>query len=130
MCKLWRQLRREGGGAARCAVERLMRKQGLQGVLRGRKTTTIPDPACPCPRDKVNRQFKADAPDQVRAADSACVHTAMGMACAAFVVDVFARKIVGWRVPTSMTTSFVLDALNQAVCQRRPAMGSLTRHSD
>ena len=68
------------------------------------------------PRDKVNRQFKAAAPDQLRAADSACVHAAMGMACAAFVVDVFARKIVGWRVPTLMTTNFVLDALNQAIC--------------
>ncbi len=94
------------------------------------KTTTIPDPAWPCPRDKVNRQFKADAPDQLRAAESACVHIAMGMACAAFLVDVFARKIIGWRVPTVMTTSFVLDALKQAICQRRPAMGSLTRHSD
>ena len=89
-----------------------MRKQGLQGVLRGSKTTTIPDPAWPCPRDKVNRQFKADALDQLRAADSARVHTAMGMACAVFVFDVFARKIVGWRVPPLMTTSFVLDALN------------------
>ena len=93
-----------------------MRKQGLQGVLRGRKTTTIRDPAWPCPRDKVNRQFKADAPDQFRAADSACVHTAMGMPCAAFLVDVFARKIIGWRVPALMTTSFVLDALNRSIC--------------
>ena len=106
-----------------------MRKQGLQGVLRGSKTTTIPDPAWPCPWDNADRQFKADAPDQLRAADSACVHIAMGMVCAAFLVDVFARKIIGWRVPTLMTTSFVLDALNEAICQRRPAMGSLTRHS-
>ena len=70
-----------------------MRKHGLQGVSRGRKTTTTPDPARPCPQDKVNRKFKADAPDQLRFADS--VHTAMGRACAAFVIDVFARKIVG-----------------------------------
>ena len=69
-------------------------------------------------------------PDQFWLADFTYAHTATGMAAAAFVVDVFARKIVGWRVPTSMTTSFILDALNQTICQRRPAMGSLTHHSD
>ena len=77
-----------------------------------------------------HRKFKADAPDQLEVADSEYLQNAMGMACAAFVIDVFARKIVGWRVSTSITTSFVLDALNQAICQRRPALGALTRHSD
>ena len=75
-------------------------------------------------------QVQGVRPDQIWVADSAYVQTAMGTAHAAFVIDVFARKIVGWRVPTLMTTSFVLDTLNQAICQRRPAMGSLTRHSD
>ena len=89
-----------------------MRKQGLQGISRGRKKTTIPDPARPCPQDKADRKFKADAPDQLRVADFTYVHTAMGTAYAAFVIDVFARKIVGWRILTSMTTSLVLDALN------------------
>ena len=128
--KVWCQLRRKDGGPARCTVERLMRKQGLQGVSRGRKTTTIPHPARPCPRDKTDRKFKADAPDQLRVADCTYVHTAMGTAYAAFVIDVFARKIVGWRVSTLMTTSFVLDALNQAICQRRPRLGALTHHPD
>ena len=99
-----------------------MRKQGLQGVSRGRKKIMILDPARPCPREKVNRKFKADAPDQLRVADPASARTAMGTAQTAFIIDVFARKIVGWRVSISMTTSFVLDALNQAICQRRPAM--------
>ena len=89
-----------------------MRTQGLQGVSRVRKTTTIPDPARPCPHDKVNRKFKADAPDQLCVADFTYVQTAMETAHAAFVIDVFARKIVGWRVSNLMTTSFVLDALN------------------
>ena len=111
-------------------MERLTRKQGLQGVSRGRQTTTVPDLARPCPEDKVERAFKADAPNKLRAADSAYVQTAMVMACAAFIIDVFARKIVGWRVSTSMTTSFALDALNQAICRRQPAQGGLIHHSD
>ena len=89
-----------------------MRRQGLQGVARGRKRTTIPDPALPCPRDKVNRNFTADAPDRLWVADFTCVRTKVGMA---FVIDVFARRIVGWRVSTSMTAGLALDALNQAV---------------
>ena len=97
---------------------------------RGRKTTTIPDSAGPCPEDKVERAFKADAPDKLWVAASAYVQTAMAMACAAVIIDVFARKIVGWRVSTPMTTSFVLDALNQAICRRRPAQGGLIHHSD
>ena len=103
--KAWRQLSRTEGGRARCAVERLMRKQGLQGVSRGRKKTTIPGAALP--RDKVRRKFKAAAPDRLRVADFTYVHTAMGTAYA----------------------TFVIDALNQAICQRCKAMGSLTRHS-
>lgn len=129
--KVWRQLRREGHGAARCTVERLMQRLGLQGVTRGRKKTTIPDPAQPCPDDKVNRQFSATAPDQLWLSDFTYVSTWTGMVYVAFVIDVFARKIVGWRVSTAMTTSFVMDALNQAICQRRPARGGgLIHHSD
>ena len=114
--------------SARCTKERLIRKHGLQGASRERKTTTIPDPARPCPHDKADRKFKADAPDQRRVADFTYVNTAMGAAYAAFVIDVFARKIFGWRVPTSMTTRFVLYALSQAIRQRRSALVSLTRH--
>ena len=128
--KVWRQLRREKSDVSRCTVERLMRDQGLQGVSRGRKKTTIPDPARPCPEDKVKRTFKADAPDTLWVADFTYVQTAMAMVYVAFIVDVFARKIVGWRVSTSMTTSFVLDALNQAICSRRPAHSGLIHHSD
>ena len=108
-----------------------MHLHGLQGVVRGRKKTTILDPAQPCPDDKVNRQFVAEAPNQLRVSDFTYVSTWMGMVCVAFVIDVFARRIVGWRVSTSMTTSFVLDALNQAISQRRPAEGGgLIHHSD
>jgi transposase InsO family protein len=129
--KIWHQLRREAHDIARCTVERLMREHGLQGVTRGKKKTTIPDPAQPCPDDKVNREFTADAPNQLWVSDFTYVSTWMGMVYVAFVIDVFARKIVGWRVSTSMTTGFVLDALNQAICQRCPAEGSgLIHHSD
>ena len=128
--KVWRQLRREKSAVARCTVERLMRDQGLQGVSRGRKKTAVPDPARPCPEDKVKRTFKADAPDKLWVADFTYAQTAMAMVYAAFIVDVFARKIVGWRVSTSMTTNFVLDALNQAICSRRPAPSGLIHHSD
>lgn len=129
--KVWRQLRREGHGAARCTVERLMRALGLQGVTRGKKKTTIPDPAQPCPDDKVNRQFSATATNQLWLSDFTYVSTWAGMVYVAFVIDVFARKIIGWRVSTAMTTSFVLDALNQAICQRCPAKsGGLIHHSD
>jgi putative transposase len=129
--KVWHQLRRDQHDIARCTVERLMREHGLQGVTRGKKRTTIPDPAQPCPDDKVNRKFKADAPNQLWVSDFTYVSTWMGMVYVAFVIDVFARKIVGWRVSTSMTPSFVLDALNQAVCQRCPTEGSgLIHHSD
>lgn len=129
--KVWHQLRRDEHDIARCTVERLMRKHGLQGVTRGKTKTTIPDPAQPCPDDKVNRQFIADAPNQLWVSDFTYVSTWTGMVYVAFVIDVFARKIVGWRVSTSMTTGFVLDALNQAICQRYPLEGSgLIHHSD
>jgi len=129
--KAWHQLRRAGHDIARCTVERLMHLHGLQGVVRGKKKTTIPDPAQPCPDDKVNRQFVAAAPNQLWVSDFTYVSTWAGMAYVAFIIDVFARKIVGWRVSTSMTTGFVLDALNQAICQRCPtADGGLIHHSD
>jgi putative transposase len=129
--KVWHQLRRDKKDIARCTVERLMREHGLQGVTRGKKRTTIPDPAQACPDDKVNREFTATAPNQLWVSDFTYVSTLMGMVYVAFVIDVFARKIVGWRVSTSMTTSFVLDALNQAICQRCPPQGSgLIHHSD
>jgi len=122
-----------------------MREKGLQGVTRGKTKTTVPDPAQPCPADKVNRQFVATMPDQLWVSDFTYVSTWAGMVSfgaltprhwrdgrpSPFIIDVFARKIVGWRVSTSMTTSFVLDALNQAICQRCPAEGGgLIHHSD
>jgi len=129
--KVWHQLRRDKHDIARCTVERLMREKGLQGVTRGKTKTTVPDPAQPCPDDKVNRQFVAAMPDQLWVSDFTYVSTWMGMVYVAFIIDVFARKIVGWRVSTSMTTSFVLDALNQAIAQRCPAEGGrLIHHSD
>jgi transposase InsO family protein len=129
--KVWHQLRRDGHDIARCTVERLMRMEGLQGVTRGKTKTTVPDPAQARPDDKVNRQFTADAPDQLWVSDFTHVSTWMGMVYVAFIIDVFARKIVGWRVSTSMTTSFVLDALNQAIAQRCPVeRGRLIHHSD
>ena len=129
--KVWHQLRREGKDIARCTVERLMREHGYQGVTRGKRRTTTSDPAQACPDDKVNRQFTATAPNQLWVSDFTYVSTWRGMTYVAFVIDVFARKIVGWRVSTSMTTSFVLDALNQAICQRCPTEESgLIHHSD
>lgn len=129
--KVWHQLRRDGHDIARCTVERLMHLHGLQGVVRGKRKTTIPDPAQPCPDDKVNRQFVAQTPNQLWVSDFTYVSTWAGMVYVAFIIDVFARKIVGWRVSTSMTTGFVLDALNQAICQRCPVGGSgLIHHSD
>ena len=130
--KVWHQLRREGKDIARCTVERLMNVLGLQGVVRGKKKkTTLPDPAQPCPKDRVNREFTATTPNQLWVSDFTYVSSWMGMVYVAFVIDVFARKIVGWRVSTTMTTSFVLDALNQAICQRCPSQADgLIHHSD
>jgi len=130
--KVWRQLVREGVAVARCTVERLMRRLGLQGARRGKGVrTTVPDPKAACPLDRVNRQFKADRPNQLWVADFTYVSTWQGFVYVAFVVDVFARSIVGWRVSSSMQTDFVLDALEQALYARQPWHdGGLTHHSD
>ena len=130
--KVWHQLRRENKDIARCTVERLMKVMGLPGVVRGKQViTTNPDASQPCPDDKVNREFKAQSPNQLWVSDFTYVSTWQGMVYVAFVVDVFSRRIVGWRVSTSMTTAFVLDALNQAICQRSPEKGGgLIHHSD
>lgn len=130
--KVWHALRRDGHDIARCTVERLMKAMGLQGVVRGNKPiTTTPNTAQPCPDDKVNRAFVAQRPNQLWVSDFTYVPTWQGTVYVAFVIDVFARKIVGWRVSTSMTTEFVLDALNQAICQRMPSQTEdLIHHSD
>ena len=112
--KVWRQLQREGIQVARCTVERLMRRLGLRGVMRGKVVrTTFGAPAAPCPLDRVNRQFKADRPNRLWVSDFTYVSTWAGFVYVAFVIDVFARRIVGWRVSRSMRTDFVLDALEQ-----------------
>lgn len=130
--KVWRQLGREGVSVARCTVERLMRRQGLRGVMRGKVVrTTIQDSGAPCPLDRVHRQFRAERPNQLWVSDFTYVSTWQGFLYVAFVVDVFARRIVGWRVSTTMRTDFVLDALEQALHARQPARNSpLIHHSD
>ncbi|WP_422010114.1 IS3 family transposase [Roseateles sp.] len=130
--KVWHQLNREGVAVARCTVERLMRQEGLQGVRRGKAVrTTVPDPKAPCPLDRVNRQFRAERPNQLWVSDFTYVSTWQGWVYVAFVVDVFSRRIVGWRQSSSMHTEFVLDALEQALYDRKPSDdGSLTHHSD
>lgn len=130
--KVWMQMNREGVQVARCTVERLMRRLSLQGVKRGKVVrTTVGDAKAPCPLDKVNRQFRADRPNALWVSDFTYVSTWQGWLYVAFVVDVFARRIVGWRVSTSMTTDFVLDALEQALYDRRPERdSSLVHHSD
>jgi len=130
--KVWRQLGREGMTVARCTVERLMRRHGLRGVVRGKEVrTTVSDPKAPCPRDRVNRQFRAERPNQLWVSDFTYVSTWQGWVYVAFVIDVFARRIVGWRVSRSMHTDFVLDALEQALYARQPERDSrLIHHSD
>ncbi len=130
--KVWRQMRREGVAVARCTVERLMKAKGLQGARRGKRIrTTVPDAKAPCPQDRVNRQFKADRPNQLWVSDFTYVSTWQGMVYVAFVIDVYARFIVGWRVSSSMRTDFVLDALEQALYARKPERdGALIHHSD
>ena len=130
--KVWHQMNREGTKVARCTVERLMKRLGLQGVRRGKVIrTTVPDKAAPCPLDRVNRQFKADRPNQLWVSDFTYVSTWQGWQYVAFVIDVFARRIVGWRVSSSMRTDFVLDALEQALFDRRPERAdALIHHSD
>jgi putative transposase len=130
--KVWHVLRRQGEDAARCTVERLMRRLGIRGVVRGKKViTTNPDTSLPCPDDKVNRLFMADRPNKLWVSDFTYVPTWSGTVYVAFVIDVFARRIVGWRASTSMKTQFVLDALDQAIWQRKtPDNKSLVHHSD
>ena len=130
--KVWRQLGREHADVARCTVERLMKRLGLQGVVRGKPVrTTISNQAAPCPLDHVNRQFKASRPDELWVSDFTYVSTWQGFVYVAFIVDVFARRIVGWRVSSTPHTDFVLDALEQALYERRPGVGKrLVAHSD
>jgi transposase InsO family protein len=130
--KVWRQLAREGTVAARCTVERLMKRLGLRGVMRGKVVrTTVSDGKAPCPLDRVNRQFRAERPNQLWVSDFTYVSTWQGWQYVAFVIDVFARRIVGWRVSSSMRTDFVLDALEQALYARQPERDrSLVIHSD
>jgi putative transposase len=131
--KVWRQLCREGHNVARCTVERLMRAMGLAGAVRGRAwvTTTQSQPALDRPRDLVERQFAATRPNQLWVSDFTYVATWAGFVYVAFVIDVFARRIVGWRVSASMRTDFVLDALEQAIAERRAARPlGLVHHSD
>lgn len=130
--KVWKQMNREGVAVARCTVERLMRGLGLQGVRRGKAVrTTIPDAKVPCPLDRVGRVFKAHRPNQLWVSDFTYVSTWQGWLYVAFVIDVFARRIVGWRVSSSMRTDFVLDALEQALYARQPQQNdALIHHSD
>ncbi|WP_152277724.1 IS3 family transposase [Methylorubrum populi] len=129
--KVWRQLGREGIAVARCTVARLMRVMGLQGIVRGKKVrTTIPDPAAACPLDRVNRQFKAPHPNALWVSDFTYVATWSGFVYVAFVIDAYARRIVEWRVSRTAHATFVLDALEQALHERRPLQGGgLVHHS-
>jgi len=130
--KVWRQMKREGFDIARCTVARLMCRMGLKGVVRGKAIrTTISDAAAPCPLDRVNRVFKAPGPNRLWVSDFTYVATWSGFVYVAFVIDTFARRIVGWRVSRSARAAFVLDALDQALHQRQPfACGGLVHHSD
>jgi len=128
--KVWRQLCREGINVARCTVERLMRQMGLRGVIRGHKPrTTIPDQRSSRPADLVERNFTADGPNRLWVADLTYVATWIGFVYVAFVIDVFSRKIVGWRVSRSLRSDLALDALEQALYCRRHR-GRLIHHSD
>ncbi len=129
--KVWRQLGREGASVARCTVARLMRQMGLRGVVRGKETRTTIAGKAPCPADRVNRQFRAARPNLLWLADFTYVATWQGFVYVAFVIDAFARRIVGWRVSKTAHAGFVLDALEQALHDRRPVQGSgLVHHSD
>ena len=130
--KVWRQLGREGIAVARCTTARLMRQMGLQGIVRGKSVrTTISDKAAPCPLDRVNREFRVPAPNRLWVSDFTYVATWAGFAYVAFVIDAYARRIVGWRVSRTAETGFVLDALEQALHARQPMRGAgLVHHSD
>ncbi len=130
--KVWRQLNRESIPVARCTVERLMSEFGLQGVIRGKRIrTTVQNKAAPCPLDHVNRVFHAPAPNMLWLSDFTYVSTWSGFVYVAFVIDAYARRIVGWRVSRTAHASFVLDALEQALYERQPVhRGGLVHHSD
>jgi transposase InsO family protein len=130
--KVWRQLQRESSDVARCTVERLMKAMGLQGVIRGKRVrTTVPDKSAPCPLDHVNRQFMAPRPNVLWVSDFTYVSTWGGFVYVAFVIDAYARRIVGWRVSRTAHAGFVLDALEQAIHDRKPLSdASLVHHSD
>jgi putative transposase len=129
--KVWKQLVRDGVAVGRGRIERLMRQMGLQGTTRGDKTkrTTFSDPHIPTPEDLVQRQFQATAPNQLWVADFTYVATWSGFVYVAFVIDAYAKTIVGWRVSTRMTTELTLDALEQALWAR-PVNAGLIHHSD
>jgi transposase InsO family protein len=130
--KVWRQMKREGFDVARCTVARLMKAQGLQGVIRGRPVrTTVSDKAAPCPLDLVNRQFRAPRPNVLWLSDFTYVATWQGFVHVALVIDAYARRIVGWRASRTAHAGFVLDALEQALHDRKPVQrGGLVHHSD
>lgn len=130
--KVWEQLKRDMVEIPRCRVERLMRKHQMVGVRRDKGIiTTVRDPMVPCPTDLVKREFHAERPNQLWVSDFTYVSTWSGFVFVAFVVDVFARCIVGWKVSYSMRTDFVLDALEQALCARKPKQeDGLIHHSD
>jgi putative transposase len=130
--KVWRQMNREGENVARCTVARLMRAMGLQGVVRGKSVkTTVSDRSAVCPQDKVNRKFQAPRPNALWVSDFTYVATWQGFVYVAFVIDTFARRIVGWRASRTAHAGFVLDALEQALCERQPVHGGgLVHHSD
>jgi transposase InsO family protein len=130
--KVWWQLKREGFDVVRCTVARLMRSMSLQDIIRGKPIrTTFPDKTAPSPLDRVNYQFKAPAPNRLRVSDFTYVATWQGFVYVAFVIDAFARRIVGWRVSRTAHAGFALDALEQALHERRPVHdGGLVHHSD
>jgi putative transposase len=129
--KVWRQLRREGISVARCTVERLMRREGLRGVVRGKRVfTTIPDETALRPADLVERDFSAAAPDRLWVADLTYVRTWSGFVYVSFVFDVFSRYIVGWQAANHLRTDLALDALEMALWRRKGAGDGLVHHSD
>ena len=130
--KVWHQLNREGTTVSRCTVARLMRQMGLTGVVRGRRCkTTQPAETTSRPRDLVDRDFTASRPNQLWVSDLTYVATWRGFVYVAFVIDVFARSIVGWRALTSLRTDLVLDALEQALYDRGDSLSQpLVHHSD
>ena len=128
--KIWHDMVADNIKVARCTVVRLMKAMGIQGITRGKAKTTKSNPALPCPEDKVNREFKALAPNRLWVADFTYVRTAVGFVYVAFLIDVFARYIVGWKVSCSPNAQMVLDALEQALLDRNSDPGKLIHHSD